>query len=709
MARDTTERSVRRDPSLVDNQSPVRIDQNRRFFTAQGNRGPVDKARALQEALGFGIDTYKDVLEERNAEGTARAMGDAASGNKRDPLDKNKGYEETWQKIEATQDLALFRKELSKMMVEEDWDQLPHEEVQKRIDGYFENQLAGINMESVYGQTIAPAILAQNATLLETHANAFAARELEEYRSASYGAFIDDMETNGAPNYDMLADLAANLPSEEKKLFYWESLTDAAEQLRDLSILDNVPERLPNGDLTGISDPKMLEQVINPARARIQALIDADKEAYEEAYNAQFQGQRAAAHSELTRRAKEGDGSVLQDIFEGGVDGPNGEPRLLTRPQQKTLFDQYNASREADGIAANSAQLYGAGKAYGMTANEFDSAASEYAQRLTEQLQAQDPNADPAEIQQTVRAAVLERAYVHDRLPKFITDFITVTPASPERFKEAFDLKLQIDAYDPTLVQRSIPDRNAAMLDAYALHLADMKDPDMALEALGAYDHRLAPTMKKQIGEAVDSALDRLANDKAGWGDYPITGADRRRATQLANHYANMGFDEDRIAAAVEEGMRKRNVRVKDVNYPIDSGWVKGEAAADWYLNSIAPEFNADPDNMEMIRHPNRHGYVVIRDKGQILPMSTPAVPISEIERLYAERQQEELVDLTVSNRPTNDAMVADAEERAFNRMYPDNTWLEPGMKAAVRDSQRERWRNMDPATRQRLIQAEMK
>lgn len=709
MARHQTERSVRRDPALTDNERPVRIDTNRRFYTAQGNRGPVDKARALQDALGFGVGVYEDVLNERNVEGAERAQFDAASGAGRDINEKNKGYEETWQRIEASNDMALFRKDLSKMMVDEDWDQLTHEEVQERIDSYFENQLAGINPESVYGQTIAPAILAQNATLLETHANAFAARELEEYRSASFSAFMDDMEVNGVPNYDMLADFAANLPSEEKKLFYWESLTDAAEQLRDLSILENVPERLPNGDLTGTNDPRMLEQVINPARARVQALIDADKEAYEEAYNAQYQGQRAASHSELTRRAQEGDPSVLQDVFDGGLDGPNGEPRLLTRPQQKTLFDQYNSARESAGIDANQAQLFGAGQAYGMTTNEYDNAASQYAARLTEQLEAQNPDMDPAEIQQTVRAAVLERSYVHDQLPKFITDFLTVTPASPERFQEAFDLKLQIDAYDPTLVQRSIPDRNAAMMDAYALHLADMRDPTQALEALGTYDHRIAPTMRKEITAAVDTALSELANDKAGWGDYPITGSDRRRATELANHYANLGYDQDRIARFVQNGMRSRNTRVLDQRYPIDSGWVTGDAAAQWYLNDIAREFNADADTMEMVPHPNRHGFVVIRDTDQILPMSTPAVPISEIERLYAARQDEELVEMTEQNRTSNDEMLREAETRAFNRMYPDNPWMEPGGRSGLRQSQQERWRNMDPETRQRLIEAEMR
>ncbi len=708
MARDQRERSVRRDPALNVEDRPVRLETSRRFFTAQGNRGPMDKARALQNALGFGVETYVDVLEQRNEEGAQRALGQAASGQEKDADDKNKGYEETWQKIEASQDIAQFRRELSKMMVDEDWDQLSHEEVQGKIDEYFQGQLAGINMESAYGQAIAPAILQQNAALLETHANAFAARELEEYRGMAFKSFMDDMEVNGEPNFDMLAEFAANLPSEEKKLFYWESISDAAEELRDLSIFDKVPERLPNQDLTGINDPEFIDKVINPAKARVQALIDADKEAYEEAYKTQYQGQRAAAHSELTRRAKEGDPSVIQDIFSNGIDGPDGQPKLLTRPQQKTLFDQYNAAREQEGVDGMSANLYGAGQAYGMTANEYDNAASQYASRLTEQLQAQNPDMSDDDIQDTVRKAVLERAYVHDRLPKFITDFITVTPSSPERFKKAFDMKLEIDAYDPTLVQRSIPDRNAAMLDAYALNIADMKDPDGALEALGTYDHTLARGMQKEIDSAVDTALTNLANDMPGWGDYPITGRDRKRAQQLATHYANLGYDEERISRFVENGMRGRNTRVNGQLYPIDAGWVKGDEAAEFYLNDISREFNADPESMEMLPHPSLPGHVVIRDKDQILPMSTPAVPIAEIERLYAERQQEQLFEDTVAHRQSNSALYQEAEARAFDRMYPENVWLEPGARAGLRKDQQERWKNMDPATRRRLIEAEM-
>lgn len=706
MARNQTERSQRRDPVLNVEDRPVRLEQNRRFFTSQGNRGPIDKARALQDALGFGVETYVDVLKERNVEGEQRALGDAASGKGRDINDKNKGYEETWQRIEATQDLALFRKELSQMMVDEDWDQLSHEEVQERIDAYFNNQLAGINMESVYGQTIAPAILAQNATLLETHANAFAARELEEYRSGAYSAFIDDLEVNGEPNYDMLADFASNLPSEEKKLFYWESLTDAAEQLRDLSILDNVPERLPNGDLTGINDPRMLEDVINPARARIQALIDADKEAFEEAYNAQYQGQRAAAHSDLTQRAKEGDPSVIQDIFSGGLDGPNGEPRLLTRPQQKTLFDQYNAARETAGIDANSAQLFGAGLAYDMTPAEFDNAASQYAARLAEQLEAQNPDMDPAEIQATVRAAVLERSYVHDEIPQYIKSFMQVTPASPERFQRAFDMYLEMEAHDPRFAARAVGDRQAAMFDSYRLLLNDAGDPERALEMMNQYDHTIANTMRKEIEAAADAALADLA-DPWGPGDWQVTGRDRRRALELGRHYANMGYGQDEIEGFIRAGMESRNVRVADHLYPVDAGWSSnGNEAAEWYLNSVAHEFGSDPD-LIIEPHPNVHGQVIIRDRSQILPYSVPPVAIRDIEQAYARHQQETLEAGAQAHRMSSAEERALAEERAFNRMYPENPWMEPGQRSSLRQQQRDRWANMEPAVRDRLIDAE--
>ncbi len=235
MARDQRERSVRRDPGLREGEREVRLESSRRFFTAQGNRGPVDKARALQNALGFAVDTYQDVLVERNQKGEERALADAASGKGRDITDKNKGYEEKWQQLEAVNDMADFRHELSRGLVEADWGNMGHEDVQAFIDDYFQNQLAGINMDSAYGRQMATAILQQNAQLLEEHAGILRGKEIEEFRTMGYNALREGYEVNGVVDYRDLEETAKHLPSELKRTFYWESLIDLAREKRDPS------------------------------------------------------------------------------------------------------------------------------------------------------------------------------------------------------------------------------------------------------------------------------------------------------------------------------------------------------------------------------------------------------------------------------------------------------------------------------------------
>jgi hypothetical protein len=61
------------------------------------------------------------------------------------PHNTNKGYNEMFDEIEATNDLAGFARELPEMLEKEGWADLSPADAQKRIDQYYESQLAGIN------------------------------------------------------------------------------------------------------------------------------------------------------------------------------------------------------------------------------------------------------------------------------------------------------------------------------------------------------------------------------------------------------------------------------------------------------------------------------------------------------------------------------------------------------------------------------------
>ena len=113
MARGDQTRSVRKDAPLDAGRADVVLPQSRRFFTASGSNQGQRTARALTDALGLGVDVYADVLEGRNVKGAARAAQEAAAGGERSETDTNKGYNDAFDQVEASNDLAEFASELT--------------------------------------------------------------------------------------------------------------------------------------------------------------------------------------------------------------------------------------------------------------------------------------------------------------------------------------------------------------------------------------------------------------------------------------------------------------------------------------------------------------------------------------------------------------------------------------------------------------------
>lgn len=708
MARHSRERSVRSDTPLNEGKRDVVLKESRRFFTARGNDSGVREARALQAMIGIGAELVEGKLIRDNVKGAAQATAEAAAGGERDPNNKNKGYNETFGEIEATNDLSSFSKELPALIDKEGWFDLDHEEFQSGLDSYFEGQLKGINPESAYGLKVAKGILQQNDDLVRAHSDYLNARSTQERRIMVFEATRSDYDKDGTLDHDKLMKrLQEMVPGPGGRKTYIESVFDLAEEVGDVSIIESMPENFPGGDPTGVTDPNF-KDLFDVAKEKAEATFDKNKKEFEDDFKADEQTERALSHSDLTTRAKAGDATVMPDIRAGGDDGPNGEPRLLTRPQQKLLYDQIYAAQQAGDIARVDGDLFGSARAFGMSEKDYDNAASAYATKKSNQFRSENPEWNDDKVQAEVLKIIVERSFRHDLVPKYIADFLDATPANPERFQEAVNVKAMLDAYDKSLFQRTVSDRNAATMAAYEFALRDTGNPEGAMEFLSQRDPARSKGRGNEISKLALVSLDSMANDPF-FSDYEITRDDKIRAEKLAKHYMELGYNDDRITDFIETGMRGRNVRVGGVLYPVDSGWIVGDEAAESFLRSEAHEFFANPEDMVMVKHPNKHGWVVYQDKNALLPYASPEVRISEIEKRYAKTQYDQLLNIAAGAESGFSEKMKEADSRAFYSAHPPSSWGKPGDRAAANKRSRAAWDNMDPEVRQRLIEAQLK
>lgn len=712
MAHTSRERSVRTDPSLNEGKRPVQLSESRRFFTAQGNTSGIRGARALQAFIGIGVEAQVGVLERRNLRGSQQALGEAAAGGERDEDIKNKGYNEAFDEVEATNDLAQFAKELPEMLEKEGWLDLSPEDAQERIDAYYSNQLKGINSESVYGQIVAKGILKQNEELLARHSDVQLAKGQQERRIMVSEATRSEYEETGTLDHEKLMKRLKELvPGPGGRLTYIESVIDLAEEFGDPSIILSIPDTFPGGDPTGVTDVNFKNDVIDPGLTKAQAKKDRNEKDAEDQFNADFQTERAAMHSSLTTAAKAGDAGVIADIVAGGEDGPNGEPRLLSRPQQKTLFDQLMTAQQANSVSRVDGDLFGSARAFGMTDTDYDLAAVSYAADVSEMYRREKPEWDDDKVKAETLKVIIERSFRHDRVPKYIADFLDATPANPERFKEAVNIKAMLDAYDPTLFNRTVSDRNAALMGAYEFALIDTGDDGAALDFVASYDETRMEGRKGDVSDIADIALENLAGDSGFFkSDFPITRADRVRARKLGEHYINLGYGDERVASFIETGMRERNIRVNGTLYPSDFGWIQGEEAANAYMR-VTPgnEFFTESENLVMLPHLTKNGVVTISDSTSVLPGSLLEVRVSEIEKWYAKSQHDQLVKLAAGAESGVDEKLKEAENRAFYAAHPPSSWGKSGDRAAHEKRSRASWKAMDSEQRQRLIEAQIK
>lgn len=259
MPRDTRRRTQREEVELQ-SQRPVRIDSQRRFYTARGNDQAVRDARALADAFKAGSQLAGNLFDKANREGAQRAAEDVAQGRDRNPEDDNAGYMNAWDQLEAERDLNLAKEELPELLRGADWENKSEDEVRQLIDAHLSENFKGA--EGVYAQTLAPGLLALEEELVAQHRDMQLESVRQDQRSTIYANLLSRYKENGEVDYAYAAEQTNTFfDGANKKVAYWEMIADMAVENGDPSILDNVPERFPSGDPTGVNDPKMQKQI----------------------------------------------------------------------------------------------------------------------------------------------------------------------------------------------------------------------------------------------------------------------------------------------------------------------------------------------------------------------------------------------------------------------------------------------------------------
>lgn len=255
MPRHTRRRTQRADAPL-EAERPVRLQTQRRFFTSSGNDSAVREARAIADAFQIGTEFLGDEFTRRNTAGARRAADDVASGRGRNEDDTNAGYMKAWDQLDAERDLNLAKKELPEILRGADWENLKEDQVQEVINKYAQENFEGA--DGFYKESLAPGLLELETNLIAEHRDMVVARVQTEQLSTINSNLQARFESTGEFDYKYAMEQTATfLDGADKKVAFWEMVRDVAVENGDPSILDNVPERFPSGDPTGVNDPRM--------------------------------------------------------------------------------------------------------------------------------------------------------------------------------------------------------------------------------------------------------------------------------------------------------------------------------------------------------------------------------------------------------------------------------------------------------------------
>lgn len=287
MPRETDRRkSQRADAPLREGRDDVRLQEQRRFFSARGNDQAVRNARAIENAFGVGVDFVGGQIDRANTAGHERALEEMGAGGSRNVDEKNAAYHRAWDALDDQRSLQQAQKELPEILRGMDAENLHEEFVQTAINQYMKEQFEGLDLEDGDHTALAGGLVELEAQLIGEHRDTQIAKLQESQRVDTYDAFKDEFELTGEVNYELLGERTNHFfDGAEKRTTYWQLVYDLAIEQGDPSIIDNVPERFASGDPTGITDPKLLQQH-NAARASARGVAAAKAKAEAKAYEA---------------------------------------------------------------------------------------------------------------------------------------------------------------------------------------------------------------------------------------------------------------------------------------------------------------------------------------------------------------------------------------------------------------------------------------
>ncbi len=325
MARDMQKRTVREEVTLADPR-PTQLNTTRRFFSNQGNDRATREARALENFFQAGTEFVANRQIADIKEGREEAITSAAAGEARDLENQNQGYNAAWDQLDAQNDLNRMEDEIPELLRQADWENLEDEDVRKIIDDYMVQEFDGIEPNSVYGRAIAPGLLELEQRFINQHREMELDRIQQTQRVQIYenaGNLLRD--AGGDPNvpvrqldgsektfYEYLAD-QTNIffDGSDKMVAYWESIFDYAITNGMPEIIEQVPERFPNGDPTMKTDPEFRDEYRAALReaTNVQARRIADEQAAREA---QYDADRFAVQLEMLQAVADGGTGIPQ-------------------------------------------------------------------------------------------------------------------------------------------------------------------------------------------------------------------------------------------------------------------------------------------------------------------------------------------------------------------------------------------------------------
>jgi hypothetical protein len=683
--------------------------ESRRFFSARGNDQNVRAARALNDTLGLGVEVLEGVLERGNEKGAARAVQEAAAGGDRRGEDTNKGYNEMYDEIEATNDLAHFARELPSLLEAEGWVDLSPADAQKRIDQYYQSQLAGINPESHYGKLVAGGILKQNAALLDSHAKVQFEKQQQENRIMIGEATRAEYEATGTLDHEKLMKrLHEMVPGPGGRMAYLESVFDLADVAGDVKIVDTIPDSFPGGDPTGKTDPNM-EHLFRDARSKAHETAVQQAKDRDDKWKLQNQTQLAELHAVDTKMAENGDGRVLANIAAGGVRGPDDTPRRYTEAQQKTLYDKYFDAIEKGEDNRVILRDWMNGDGIGYTQAEVDAAHVEFINVMRENVPESVQEQGEEAVNDWLTAVSLERGTVNGKLPSVYRDQMKVNLSNPQKFQQAAEMYSMLEAKRPGFAETQIGEKQSAKLYAYNRYLADTGgNEERAIELMGTHEAGRNGRYNAEIGKVNKATVDHLVSlSPSLTTDFPTTARLQRLVNDEVRFYVDMGFEPELAGEYAAEHITHRMRRAGDHIYAADAGW--GDDAQGVYDFAIANEAahrGIDPDQLTLIptADPKRVRFV---QEGNTLPEVT-SFPIDFFTDLHNQSQNVDAQQRKAAYEASDAQKKAEAEKRAFARRFPPNPYMEPGQRQTINKITEERWANMDPDQKQRLIEDEL-